>query len=83
MKQHEMERAKKKYVSEVIGLFFADSYPADVERHVQEWLVAEDRRDEKEAALLHTWDTLEVARSASAESSLIDVKKRLGIGRNP
>lgn len=78
-----MRNAEKKYVSEVIGLFFSGKYPVDVEESVMAWLASEDKRELKDAALADAWDAIPSGSSASAKSSLESVKARLGIDRRP
>lgn len=72
----------KKYVSDVLGLFFEREYPLDIEKDVQAWLASEDRGDEKEAALFEMWNSIPAASaSATASSSLKSVKEKLGMAR--
>ena len=73
-----MKSDKKSWASEILRLYFQNSYSPETEKKIQKWLIKNPDVFEKEQASKEYWDSIDAGRDESAFSALKRVNSKIG-----
>lgn len=67
----------KKNISQIVKKYLSGRFSTETEEKVQRWIIKDKNADDKEAASLEYWDSLDVAPNAKTHSALDKVNQRI------
>ncbi|WP_080903990.1 FecR family protein [Parabacteroides sp. Marseille-P3160] len=69
---------KNNRISDIIKRYLSARFSSKTEEKVQQWLIKDENREEKESASLEYWDSLEESSNSEIYSALDRVNQRIG-----